>query len=114
MAFTVMNVDQVPEAQRSYGYTGNKGTIQTPHISQLAAEGMVFQTWYSGFHVCSPSRAVMRWATAIWAPAESFPGPRKARAQYVFYFARNGGAYCNVGGLCCSPSKIAHANVLAR
>ena len=77
MAFTVMNVDQVPEAQRSYGYTGNKGTIQTPHISQLAAEGMVFQTWYSGFHVCSPSRAVMRWATAIWAPAESFPGPRK-------------------------------------
>ena len=30
----------------SYGYTGNKGTIATPNIKQLAAEGLVFQNWY--------------------------------------------------------------------
>jgi arylsulfatase A len=56
-----MGIDQieVPAAQRAYGYTGNNHTIKTPHISQLASEGMVFQTWYSAFHVCSPSRAAM-------------------------------------------------------
>lgn len=56
-----MGIDQiqVPVAQRSYGYTGNNGTILTPHISQLASEGLVFQTWYSAFHLCSPSRAAM-------------------------------------------------------
>ena len=56
-----MGIDQVqvPAAQRSYGYTGNGGKIQTPHVSQLASEGVVFQSWYSGFHVCSPSRAAM-------------------------------------------------------
>ena len=56
-----MGIDQVqvPAAQRSYGYTGNGGKIQTPHVSQLASEGVVFQSWYSGFHVCSPSRAAI-------------------------------------------------------
>ena len=40
-----MGIDQikVPAAQRRYGYTGNNGTINTPAISRLAAEGMVFQ-----------------------------------------------------------------------
>eukprot|EP00658_Telonema_sp_P-2_P003508 TRINITY_DN11303_c0_g1_i3.p1 TRINITY_DN11303_c0_g1~~TRINITY_DN11303_c0_g1_i3.p1 ORF type:complete len:465 (-),score=95.90 TRINITY_DN11303_c0_g1_i3:653-2047(-) len=32
-------------------------TIQTPHIDKLAADGVRFTQWYSGFHVCSPSRA---------------------------------------------------------
>ena len=56
-----MGIDQieVPEAQRQYGYTGNNHTIKTPHVSQLAAEGLVFQNWYSGYHICSPSRAAM-------------------------------------------------------
>eukprot|EP01051_Picozoa_sp_SAG22_P017436 SAG22_NODE_2689_length_2310_cov_1.448666_2_plen_353_part_00 len=56
-----MGIDQieVPASQRQYGYTGNNHTISTPHISQLASEGLVFQTWYSAFHVCSPSRAAM-------------------------------------------------------
>ena len=56
-----MGIDQiqVPPAQRTYGYTGNNGTIHTPHISRLASEGLVFQTWYSAFHLCSPSRAAM-------------------------------------------------------
>lgn len=40
-----MGIDQiaVPAEQRSYGYTGNNGTIKTPNIYRLAAEGMVFQ-----------------------------------------------------------------------
>jgi arylsulfatase A len=56
-----MGIDQieVPETQRQYGYTGNNHTIKTPHVSQLAAEGLVFQNWYSGYHICSPSRAAM-------------------------------------------------------
>eukprot|EP00729_Bicosta_minor_P021828 gene21828-24992_t len=56
-----MGIDQieVPPGQRSYGYTGNNGTIATPNIKRLAAEGLVFQNWYSGFHVCTPSRAAM-------------------------------------------------------
>jgi arylsulfatase A len=56
-----MGIDQieVPESQCAYGYTGNNHTIKTPHISQLASEGLVFQNWYSGYHICSPSRAAM-------------------------------------------------------
>jgi len=28
-------------------------------MDKLAAESMVFTSWYSAFHVCSPSRAAM-------------------------------------------------------
>ena len=42
-----------------YGYSGDNGEIATPAIAKIASEGMVFQTWYSAFHVCSPSRAAM-------------------------------------------------------
>lgn len=38
---------------------GDNGTIRTPHIDKLAAEGVVFPNWYSAFHVCSPSRFSM-------------------------------------------------------
>eukprot|EP01046_Picozoa_sp_COSAG06_P002326 COSAG06_NODE_82_length_25183_cov_133.214240_4_plen_120_part_00 len=56
-----MGIDQieVPAAQRTFGYSGNNGTIKTPNIKALAAEGLVFQCWYSGFHLCSLSRAAM-------------------------------------------------------
>jgi arylsulfatase A len=56
-----MGIDQieVPDSQRAYGYTGNNHTIKTPHVSRLAAEGLVFQNWYSAYHICSPSRAAM-------------------------------------------------------
>eukprot|EP00939_MAST-03C_sp_MAST-3C-sp1_P001955 g1955.t1 len=51
-------------------------TASTPHIDALATKGMRFTQWYSGFHVCSPSRGTMmtgrippRWggAGASWA-----------------------------------------------
>ena len=58
---TDMGIDQivVPAEQRDYGYTGNNNTINTPHISQMASEGLVFQNWYSGYHCCSASRAAL-------------------------------------------------------
>ena len=59
-----MGIDQIEVPQRSEtsatpGNTGNNGTIKTPNIKTLAEEGLVFQCWYSGFHLCSPSRAAM-------------------------------------------------------
>jgi len=34
-------------------------TIRTPNLDKLASEGVRFTQWYSGFHVCSPSRSSM-------------------------------------------------------
>jgi hypothetical protein len=34
-------------------------TTSTPHIDALAESGVRFTAWYSGFHICSPSRAAM-------------------------------------------------------
>ena len=79
-----MGIDQieVPEKQRAYGYTGNNHTIRTPHVSQLAEEGLVFQNWYSGYHICSPSRAAM---VTGRLPIRSGCAPA------VFYAATSGG-----------------------
>jgi hypothetical protein len=41
------------------GYTGVNGAIKTPHLAQFASEGTTFVQWYSGFHVCTPSRAAL-------------------------------------------------------
>jgi len=44
-----------------YGDLGCYGseTAQTPHLDQLAAEGVRFTNWYSNSPVCSPSRAAL-------------------------------------------------------
>ena len=34
-------------------------TIHTPNIDALAHSGMIFTQWYSGFHICGPSRAAL-------------------------------------------------------
>jgi arylsulfatase A len=34
-------------------------TTSTPNLDKLANEGVRFTAWYSGFHICSPSRAAM-------------------------------------------------------
>ena len=39
-------------------YNGHP-TIYTPNIDYYALSGIRLTTWYSGFHVCSPSRASM-------------------------------------------------------
>lgn len=58
--FLILFVDDMGYSQPSYQpLGGDNGTIATPHIDQLASEGMVFTDWYSAFHVCSPSRAAM-------------------------------------------------------
>ena len=56
-----MGLDQieVPASQRAYSMTGNNFTIKTPNVKRLASEGLVFQNWYSAYHICSPSRAAM-------------------------------------------------------
>ena len=40
------------------GYIGHP-TLLTPNIDALAYGGKRLTQWYSGFHICSPSRAAM-------------------------------------------------------
>ena len=40
------------------GFTGHP-TTQTPNIDDLAAEGKILSSWYSGCPVCSGSRAAL-------------------------------------------------------
>ena len=40
---------------QSYGHP----TTLTPNLDALGASGVRFTQWYSGFHICSPSRASM-------------------------------------------------------
>ena len=54
-----INQIDVPTPEGAHGYTGDGGQVATPNFARLAAEGMTFQTWYSAFHVCSPSRGAM-------------------------------------------------------
>ena len=44
-----------------YGELGSYGQqkIRTPHLDQLAAEGMRFTRFYSGAPVCAPARCVL-------------------------------------------------------
>ena len=44
-----------------YGDLGTYGhpTNESPNLDALAHDGIKFTQWYSGFHVCSPSRGSM-------------------------------------------------------
>jgi arylsulfatase A len=53
--YNEINLEEL--APESGGYSGYGGKVQTPALKSLAAEGMVFSSWYSGWHLCSPSRA---------------------------------------------------------
>eukprot|EP00041_Stephanoeca_diplocostata_P031706 m.993232 g.993232 ORF g.993232 m.993232 type:complete len:693 (+) comp24011_c0_seq3:213-2291(+) len=104
-----MGINQVNlENSGLYGYTGDNHTIATPNIKKLSDEGMTFQTWYSSFHVCSPSRASMMTGlysvrvgvgipNSIYAP--NAPGP-SAGGNCVFTAE-------SVGGLPTNASTIA-------
>lgn len=51
----IMSDNQSPSLLGTYG----NPVIRTPHIDQLAAEGMLFEHAYATTGVCSPSRAVL-------------------------------------------------------
>ena len=52
-----LGFNQLNLATQPFGYTGVDGAIKTPHLAKFATEGTTFMQWYSGFHVCTPSRA---------------------------------------------------------
>jgi arylsulfatase A-like enzyme len=60
-AFDAPNIIYIMADDLGYGDLGCYGQeiIQTPHIDQLATEGIRFTQHYSGSTVCAPSRAVL-------------------------------------------------------
>ena len=63
-SFVILFADDMGFSQPSgvsdrSGFAGDNGTIHTPHLDKLAAEGVAFTSWYSAYHVCSPSRFAM-------------------------------------------------------
>jgi arylsulfatase A-like enzyme len=54
-----LGFNQLSIPGQPFGYSGVGGNIKTPNLAKLAAEGTTFMQWYSGFHVCTPSRASM-------------------------------------------------------
>ena len=52
-----LGFNQLSIPGQPFGYSGVNGAIRTPHLAKFAAEGTTFMHWYSGFHVCTPSRA---------------------------------------------------------
>ena len=54
--FLILFADDMGYGDLSYN---GHPTINTPNVDKLALGGMRFTQWYSGFHVCSPSRAAM-------------------------------------------------------
>ena len=65
------------------GYNGQK-SFETPHIDQLAADGMQFDHAYSGASVCSPSRACL--ISGMYSPRHNIyhPGNRaRGKLEYM-------------------------------
>ena len=61
------------------GYNGQQD-FETPHIDQLAADGIRFNDAYSGASICSPSRACL--LTGMYTPRHNIYHPgAKARGQ---------------------------------
>lgn len=55
LGYNEINLENL--APSTGGYTGYGGRVVTPALKSFAREGMVFSSWYSGWHLCSPSRA---------------------------------------------------------
>ena len=43
----------------AYPNPGTRGRLHTPHVAQLAADGMMFTDAYAGYSVCAPSRRAL-------------------------------------------------------
>jgi arylsulfatase A-like enzyme len=64
------------------GYNGQK-SFETPHIDQLAADGMRFDHAYSGASVCSPSRACL--ISGMYSPRHHIYHPgNRARGELEY------------------------------
>jgi arylsulfatase A len=85
---------------QGYGDLGIQGstTLQTPHLDQLAQEGVRFTRFYAGNAVCTPSRAIL------------LTGRHGARQQLA---GTIGGVYFpfTTGGM--DPSQVTLADVLS-
>merc|ERR1719183_1333983 len=100
MGIDQVAVDHSPYGGELYGYTGDAGKIVTPNVAKLAAEGLVFQTWYSSFHVCSPSRSSMLTGrhcirTGVGVPCGKAPECRGSGGNQVFTSEAIGGLQQN-------------------
>ncbi len=65
---------------------GVGGSLQTPHIDQLAAQGAVFSQSYSGASTCAPSRAMMmtgRYPTRTGFAFTPMPGGMGSMVQRI-------------------------------
>ena len=65
------------------GFAGDNGTISTPHLDKFASEGVAFTSWYSAFHVCSPSRAAMMTGRLSVRAGIGFVGAGSAYRQWL-------------------------------
>ncbi|ETO36792.1 arylsulfatase [Reticulomyxa filosa] len=68
--FLILFADDLGYGDLSYN---GHPTISTPNVDQIAREGMILTQWYSGFHVCSPSRASL--LTGRLPPRTGCAGP---------------------------------------
>ena len=116
-----LNQIDVPTPGGFYGYTGDNGTVSTPNLAKFASEGMVFQTWYSSFHVCSPSRASMmtgRYSvrSGIGIPNSQYAphAPGYAGGNLVFTAESVGGLPLNETTLAEQLKRTMLANVVAK
>ena len=78
LAASVPNIILIMTDDQGYQDLGCYGSpnIQTPHLDQLAREGMRFTDFYSGNSVCSPSRAALLtgcYPTRVHIPGVLFP-----------------------------------------
>ena len=78
LAGSVPNIILIMTDDQGYQDLGCYGSpnIQTPHLDQLAKEGMRFTDFYSGNSVCSPSRAALLtgcYPTRVHIPGVLFP-----------------------------------------
>lgn len=74
------NIIYIMTDDLGYGELGSFGqkVIQTPHLDQLAKEGMRFTSYYAGCTVCRPSRL------SLWTGKHMGHTPISSNAQYHF------------------------------
>lgn len=93
-----ISIDDLRPSLGAYGDT----LAITPHIDQLAAEGMTFRQVYCQAAVCAPSRASLMMgirpdSTRVWHLGDQFRQINPAAVTMPQYFARFGYHTVNIG-----------------